>query len=308
MALGHHGAVGDGVVADGSCVDDARAPVQLQNMRLVIDSQYGPIVIPLIGHLILHSTSSSLLEAASSRVGSDTEIQELGTPSDTEEQELGMPSATEEQSTGTSDREKLGPGPANAKAASTWDPDYLTDMRGWLMTVAALFVGMAFQAGTQPPSWMPSLKDSLDVVFGFGHGKASDSVTWEHARNALGYLLMNVVSFAIALTLVVVLPLISNDTAARCMRQVTFLFVLLAVSVATNFACGISDDALVVNLLLCAMAAYGSLVALLISNLFRGLAPGGLGTLPSWKIRSRHESQDRMLPLTSGLDNRPLID
>ncbi|KAL5203501.1 hypothetical protein ABZP36_014453 [Zizania latifolia] len=34
--------------------------------------------------------------------------------------------------------------------------EYLTAKVGWLMTVAALFVQMAFQAALQPPTWMPT--------------------------------------------------------------------------------------------------------------------------------------------------------
>lgn len=182
-------------------------------MKLVIDSPHGIIEIPLKGHLVLRSSSPPVLESAGVAGAGDTK----------------------EQSTAT----------------APMDSGHLKDMRGSLMTVATLFVGMAFQAGTQPPAWMPSIKDAIAVVF--GHNKEH---TWEQARNALGYLLMNLVSFSIALTLVVVLPLIDNTTAASRIRYITSMVVVLAVAVATNFACGVSDDALVVNLLLGVMAAY----------------------------------------------------
>ncbi|KAG2624873.1 uncharacterized protein LOC120701223 [Panicum virgatum] len=43
------------------------------------------------------------------------------------------------------------------------DDDPLQDMRGWLMAAATLFLGMAYQAATKPPPWMPSAKDAFDV-------------------------------------------------------------------------------------------------------------------------------------------------
>jgi hypothetical protein len=38
------------------------------------------------------------------------------------------------------------------------DEEFLHKMRGWLMTVATLFVGIAYQAVIQPPAWMTCFK------------------------------------------------------------------------------------------------------------------------------------------------------
>jgi hypothetical protein len=38
------------------------------------------------------------------------------------------------------------------------DEDFVHKMRGWLMTVATLFVSTAYQAAIQPPDWMTCLK------------------------------------------------------------------------------------------------------------------------------------------------------
>ena len=88
------------------------------------------------------------------------------------------------------------------------DDDPLQDMRGWLMAAATLFLGMAYQAATKPPAWMPSAKDAFDVAF---FGKDA-SVTKKLALRALAHLVLNTMASAISLELVVLLPTMSRAT------------------------------------------------------------------------------------------------
>ena len=95
------------------------------------------------------------------------------------------------------------------------DDDPLQDMRGWLMAAATLFLGMAYQAATKPPAWMPSAKDAFDVAF-FGKDgggpAAGSSVTKKLALRALAHLVLNTTASAISLELVVLLPTMSRAT------------------------------------------------------------------------------------------------
>ncbi|KAI4968838.1 hypothetical protein ZWY2020_046168 [Hordeum vulgare] len=53
-----------------------------------------------------------------------------------------------------------------AAAQAAENQEYMGQMRGWLMTVGTLFIGMSFQAAMRPPSWMP--KDWYRVLIKTG--------------------------------------------------------------------------------------------------------------------------------------------
>ncbi|RLN00918.1 hypothetical protein C2845_PM06G06050 [Panicum miliaceum] len=92
------------------------------------------------------------------------------------------------------------------------DNDSLQEMRGWLMAAATLFLGMAYQAATKPPAWMPSAKDAFDVVFFGKQGGPAGSVTMKLAERALAHLFLNTIAYAISLALVVLLPTMNKAT------------------------------------------------------------------------------------------------
>jgi hypothetical protein len=139
--------------------------------------------------------------------------------------------------------------PARSRAQGADDDDkeeYMIQMRGWLMTVATLFLGIAFQAATQPPAWMPI--DQIRFLFRKGTSRA--------ALMAKFYMLANIVTFGMALIMVVGLAGAKpNDCPTP--RAVRILLAILASTVTLAFAIGAASNNLgllgliIVGLLLC---------------------------------------------------------
>ncbi|CAL4910154.1 unnamed protein product [Urochloa decumbens] len=211
--------------ADGSW--NSINPEEVQNMRLLIDVGGRTIEIPLKGSIVLQQQGSSPAPEA----GGAQEAAAAG---------------------------------AAAAAQDADDREHLNNMRGWLMTVATLFVGMAFQGAIHPPIWMPSPKDWSDLVFrGHAFSKHVFSNSTERsevllARRASAFLFFNTVTFAVALTLVVVLLLMNKQSAPRrTLGLVTKMTVLLTACVAVNFGFGVSVDRRLMWLVFGTMAAYG---------------------------------------------------
>jgi hypothetical protein len=141
-------------------------------------------------------------------------------------------------------------------AADSADADSLQNMSGWLMAAATLFLGMAYQAATKPPAWMPSAKDAFDVVFFGKQGDPSGSVTKKLAQRALGHLLLNTMAYGISLALVVLLPTMNKATPGLP-QLVTYLVVTLAAVVTANMCNAISEDILVGNVVFGVIMVYG---------------------------------------------------
>lgn len=179
--------------------------VDPQNMRLVIDIGDGKTVeIPLKGHLALHN---------------------FGRLSQADPSEAPVIAAAAGES-------------GDAEAMKN-----LKDMRGWIMTVATLFVGMSFQALSQRPSWMPDPKDGLNLYLLGKYGGNSSDPAEKEARRVIGYVLVNTVTFSVSLVVVVVL-LLPNFMASATwtLRTVKTLMIVLTVIVATNFSLMVSRD------------------------------------------------------------------
>ncbi|KAL6897796.1 hypothetical protein ACP4OV_006755 [Aristida adscensionis] len=84
----------------------------------------------------------------------------------------------------------------------------IDNMRGWALTVATLLVGMAFQAALAPPTWVP--KDHWFSAL-FGLATKGSSFTMGQARKAFAHLFFNTLTFAVALTLVLLLMIPKRD-------------------------------------------------------------------------------------------------
>ncbi|RLN00787.1 hypothetical protein C2845_PM06G05920 [Panicum miliaceum] len=91
--------------------------------------------------------------------------------------------------------------PVDGEDADEDDKAYLDKMRGRLMTVATLFIGMAFQAAAHQPSWMPRTKDWLERLFGEHAHTAGGGVSEGQALTAFTYHLLNAVTFSLSLAL-----------------------------------------------------------------------------------------------------------
>ena len=128
--------------------------------------------------------------------------------------------------------------PANAAAAGgDADKEYLDKMRGWLMTVATLFVAMPFQAMLHLPDW-------LKMEWLKKHGKAgsplaapaapsphtADATAGGSVRAAL-YLIFNVVTFGAALALVQALLWETTPSPRRTMTFVRRMMRVLTIKI-----------------------------------------------------------------------------
>ncbi|KAL6608299.1 hypothetical protein ACP70R_041362 [Stipagrostis hirtigluma subsp. patula] len=123
----------------------------------------------------------------------------------------------------------------------------LNNDRGSALTVATLFVGMAFQAAINPPHWIPKTQDWFDALH--GSRSSSSSVTEEQATKALLYLIFNSVTFSMALTLVLLLT-IPQQRPDGASLPIGIITVLLTIFVTGNFLVGVGDDTRVIGVTL----------------------------------------------------------
>ncbi|KAK3137406.1 hypothetical protein QOZ80_5BG0451810 [Eleusine coracana subsp. coracana] len=132
-------------------------------------------------------------------------------------------------------------------------------MRGWIMTVATLFVGMSFQALSQRPSWMTDPKGG--IKFFDKNGNSTD-----HASNQTGrYVILNTITFSMSLVMVVVLMLPNILPARHTMTAVTVMMTVLAMTVALNYSFMISMDDRTVCYVLLIILIYSILTVLLLA-------------------------------------------
>uniref|UniRef100_A0A453Q642 PGG domain-containing protein n=2 Tax=Aegilops tauschii TaxID=37682 RepID=A0A453Q642_AEGTS len=170
--------------------------------------------------------------------------------------------------------------PASQQAKE--DAEYLDKMRGWLMTVATLFVGFAFQTGMHPPNWIP--KDYLPLLVA-AHTPYPDSKTKHHALLALRnaghtiplFMFLNTLTLAIGLGLLVKLLLMRKTPSRGEMKHVTAMVVVLAMTVACTFASGVSGSPLVDSLVFVFLAAYGVWTVFTVKGWLSNYGNCGLG-------------------------------
>jgi hypothetical protein len=109
------------------------------------------------------------------------------------------------------------------------DKDFLHKMRGWLMTVATLFVGIAYQAVIQPPAWMTCFKPT--------HGrKHKDSFSCGM------YKALNLFTMATALTTLVGLLAIKTIQRRLFLRALKKMMIIIATAIAGSFIMALSRD------------------------------------------------------------------
>jgi hypothetical protein len=122
---------------------------------------------------------------------------------------------------------------ARADAAGDDDQKFLDNMRGWLVIVAALLVNMTFQAVMHPPGWMP-----LELVPSPGRidGRA-DRLKGEVLMACI-YLSANLCTFAVGLTVIVMLLAMKKAPPASTLKAIRRMMVGVAIAVACSFASG----------------------------------------------------------------------
>ncbi|OEL38497.1 hypothetical protein BAE44_0000484, partial [Dichanthelium oligosanthes] len=132
------------------------------------------------------------------------------------------------------------------------DKEYLDNMRGWLMTVATLFVTMTFQAVLQPPDWF-NTEWYTAALFPKKHGKAGSPVaapppsphtadaTRGELERAYLYFFSNIFVFGTALALVLVL-LWETPSPRRTVTAARIAMPGLSFFLAITLALGTSDN------------------------------------------------------------------
>ncbi|KAL5202495.1 hypothetical protein ABZP36_013447 [Zizania latifolia] len=183
------------VAADEFTAGDVGA---VQNMRLVIDiGNNSTIEIPLRGKLVVHNGCGGA--AAQAAAGADDDG-----------------GAVAHQAA------------AGGGMVSSSNKEHLNTKFGWLMTVAALFVQMAFQAALQPPTWIPAnwfdqllrhRKSGADVApsspattsapSNQDSAAAATTLTRDQARRVVLYVVGNTITFATALTILIALLMVN---------------------------------------------------------------------------------------------------
>ncbi|XP_037472421.1 uncharacterized protein LOC119348353 [Triticum dicoccoides] len=150
-----------------------------------------------------------------------------------------------------------------AAQQATEDAEYLHKMRGWLMTVATLLVGFAFQAAMHPPAWMPKDFFIYFVRPDLGQPVASDSTTTDacNSRTEVAiqerrtittpteggitvplFFLSTMFTFGTGLHLVLELLVMKMAPSRSDMKLITTRVRSLALYVTMTFACGISAN------------------------------------------------------------------
>uniref|UniRef100_A0A0E0KYZ1 PGG domain-containing protein n=1 Tax=Oryza punctata TaxID=4537 RepID=A0A0E0KYZ1_ORYPU len=154
------------------------------------------------------------------------------------------------------------------------DDEYVNNKRGWLMTVATLFVGMAFQAAIQLPAWFPDDWPQAFSSYNMKHSgilraKAHPSPTssQQHAATALTkgqmrgirwYIMFNTVTFTTALAFLITLLAVGRSLARHSIRLMNSILFTLIISTSVTFVLAISSDWTVVRWMLLVLLLLGS--------------------------------------------------
>ncbi|KAF0925880.1 hypothetical protein E2562_018684 [Oryza meyeriana var. granulata] len=137
------------------------------------------------------------------------------------------------------------------------DDEYLNNKRGWLMAVATLFIGMAFQAALQTPAWFPHDWHQAFGQYNPFEIKGQMKGVWR-------YIISNTITFTIAMALLITLLLMRKPSAKVTMRIVTGVSMILVFSTCFNFVLGSSNDWIVMRWILFFMFGWlGSYIAFL---------------------------------------------
>ncbi|KAL6897798.1 hypothetical protein ACP4OV_006757 [Aristida adscensionis] len=117
---------------------------------------------------------------------------------------------------------------------------YLDNMRGWLVTVATLFIGIAYQAAMQPPPWMPSTQDWSSAFADEKRYRALSPGERSLVNRAISYQFFNTVTFSSALAMVVLLLLMGESSPRRVLWGAKALVAVISASLTKNFMDGIT--------------------------------------------------------------------
>ncbi|KAL6897795.1 hypothetical protein ACP4OV_006754 [Aristida adscensionis] len=136
--------------------------------------------------------------------------------------------------------------------------DYLYNMRGWLVTVATLFVTIAFQAAMQPPAWMPKAEEWGRAMWDPRRYRVLNVHERLLVARAAAYQILNAAAFSAAMTIAVKLLVMDMGTlfrfqTRRAMLSVAVMIWPLATIVAASFLLGVTSDWVATAVLLLVM-------------------------------------------------------
>jgi hypothetical protein len=107
----------------------------------------------------------------------------------------------------------------------------MSNMRGWLMMVATLFVGIGFQAVLQPPPTMSFHNSSPTAVSGAASPAPAPATTVDNATSLLSvWLTLNALTMFLSLSLLVML---------MTMKRATSTGIILARGLLVVICCGV---------------------------------------------------------------------
>ncbi|KAL6897797.1 hypothetical protein ACP4OV_006756 [Aristida adscensionis] len=127
------------------------------------------------------------------------------------------------------------------KSQKEKDEEFLEKMRGWLVTVATLFVGMAYQAAMRPPDWMAKVHPNwARVIWHPQRRRALSRDERNLVDRAFLYQVFNTITFSSALGIVVLLLVMGQSSPSSIVRSVTWFLAAISFCVAANFIVGIT--------------------------------------------------------------------
>ncbi|WVZ96701.1 hypothetical protein U9M48_042304 [Paspalum notatum var. saurae] len=169
--------------------------------------------------------------------------------------DLGMDhTSTRSRSLPEADAGKTAPGvtTADGECSNQQMIDYLDKMHGWLLTVATLFVGMAFQVGAHPPDWIKAARsDAIHRAIaaaapapasapspsqGITYIVSGSGIILFGSARATVFIVLNAFTFASALALVLSLLCRGTLKSGFVLLQMKLLVAGIAISFAVMYA------------------------------------------------------------------------
>jgi CHASE2 domain-containing sensor protein len=118
----------------------------------------------------------------------------------------------------------------------------MSNMRGWLMMVATLFVGIAFQSVLQRPPTMSSEDSSPKGISGAASPAPAPATTADKGEGLRDWSTYNAFTMFMSLGLLVVLMTMKRSNSTTTLRIVRAVLVLISFIVGSSFIIATTGD------------------------------------------------------------------